>query len=43
MDFKNGTAFAVGNAGTNDIIISADKVGLNLIDFTESGALVFIK
>ena len=40
IDIKNGTAIVIGNAGTDDIIIRGGDVGLNLIDFTESGALV---
>jgi len=40
IDFKKGTAIVIGNAGTDDILIRPGEVGLNLIDFTSSGALI---
>ena len=40
IDLKNGTAIAIGNAGTDDVIVRPAETGINFIGFTGNGALV---
>jgi len=40
LNLKSGTAIAIGNAGTDDIVVKGTETGLNFIDFTDAGAMV---
>lgn len=40
INLQSGTAIAIGNAGSDDVVVKGTEIGLNFIDITEAGAII---